>query len=159
MKKFKRSLLRKYVRTTFGTSTEVNVAKDFDNITFYIKNSKQCRKVNISYQTLKDKMFLAAKDIAIALGLTNATAMCKYYDIPTEEITVQTKGGKQKKKFIKEQYFYEIIKRTYKTKSRFFKKWYFKNVLPNLNKDGSFNYRYKTREEMFNIEQFSPYTT
>ena len=158
MKKYKRSPFNKNVKTTFGT-TEVDVAKDFDYITFYIKDSKQCKKVNIRYQTLKDKMFLAAKDIAIALGLTNATAMCKYYNIPTKKITVQTKGGKQKKKFIKEQYFYEIIKRTCKTKSRFFKEWYFNNVLPNLNQNGSFNYRYKTREEMFNLVQFSPYTT
>ena len=159
MKKYKRSLFNKNVRTTFGTSTVVNVAKDFDNITFEIKNPEQCKKVNINYQMLKGKIFLAAKDIAIALGLTNATAMCKYYNIPTEEFRIITSGGKQKKKFIKEQYFYEIIKRTCKTKSRFFKEWYFNNVLPNLNQNGSFNYRYKTREEMFNLVQFSPYTT
>lgn len=151
MKKYKRSRFNKNVRTTFRASTVVNAAKDFDNITFYIENQEQIKKVNINYETLKGKTFLAAKDIATALGLTNATVMCKYYNIPTKDITVTTRGGKQQKKFIKEQYFYEIIKRTYKTKSKFFKEWYFNNVLPNLNKDGSFNYPYKTREEMFNL--------
>ena len=145
MKKYKRSLFNKNVRTTFGTSTVVNVAKDFDKITFEIKNPVECKKVNINYRMLENEIFLAAKDIAIALGVTNASQMCNYYNIPTKDFRVIKAKGKQREKFIKEQYFYEIIKRTYKAKSRFFKKWYFKNVVPNLNKDGSFNYPYKTR--------------
>lgn len=86
------------------------------------------------------KVYFCGKDIAIALGYTNAKDAVSRHCVPKGVVKhdLLTKGGKQKVNFIDEGNLYRLITHSKLPDAEKFESWVFDEVLPTIRKTGGY---------------------